>query len=922
MPSLVVRGIVQMWNMKTGMSKPKEAYILTVEGKDVKLVVSFISGKCTTFLLSNNVKNVVHRSFGETQNFLHVTFQNNNFLFVEGLTSRDAEKLKTFLATICQRQLKPSSNPGRNREVLRAAIPQQKIIKKSIHSVSEKLKRRLLDSGEKNGTPVLQGLPVLIPKSSAQTYQELPEKQGEKRKRTVHSDSKMNRKNPDDESSSKSKKSKRSPMEQRRKKEKKEAKSKNEGQGERSRPLLSLESLESPCLDGAGHFRSLFEKIYLAFLLEPNIDEDDELEWEGLEITLELYPEKIWHGLPNLGNTCYMNAILQSLLSVLSFVDDLLHQGFPRGKIPLDVLSLRLAQLLVLKDTYNNKVKRNLLENLKEAVSEVAVIFSGNIQNDAHEFLGHCLDQLKESMRKLKVTMKAKMESEKKGSDQQALPGNAAIQIPICPVVANFEFELLRSITCKACGHVVFKTELSNYLSMNLPRGSKTRPLSVQSTLDLFLGAEDLEYRCEVCKHKRSFGVHKFLKIPRVFIIHLKRYNLTEYWSLRKDQRAVVIPKYLNVSSHCNEGTIAPSPLNEYVHTRDIQVLKIFQRMNSEALHLQMLSKRMRSKSTDSRASPSESNKESTLPKSPVFPTRSSRDQQPANLENVSIASGLKTTSTNTHDGTSIAEATNVMTDGKNIPFPLMFEDENISSSSQATDLTEVYLEGVPEHASSETYLETDGSIDIDIESVDENTEEFYGDNFPQRAEENHQTERARNHEKSLQEALLQTVPNLSAQGHMEDFGRHTEEFSLQEASTSSQGASCSYPSSASVSKSEKTKTEAEKQKRSAEMDDPYSYRLIGIISHLGDDLNSGHYVTDAYDFERQVWFTYNDMTVLHVEEFPMQEARVCTGYIFFYMNSKTFEEVAQRVEKSSIHKSTKDPPPPPPPPPPPTPTQ
>ncbi|XP_004606486.2 ubiquitin carboxyl-terminal hydrolase 26 [Sorex araneus] len=918
MPSLVVRGFVQMWNMKTGMSKLKEAFIETVEGKDVKLVVSFSSGKCTTFLLSNNIRNVVHRSFGDTQNFLHVTFQNNNFLFVEGLTSRDAEKLKTFLATICERQIKPSSSPGRNREVLSSAIPQQKIIKQPIHSVSEKFKSRPSDSGEENGTPVLHGLPVLISKSSAH---EVPEYQGGKRKRKLHSDSKMNRKNPDDESSSKSKKSKKSPMEQRGKKEKKEAKSKNEAQGECSRPLLSLESLESPCLDGAGHFRSLFEKIYLAFLLEPNVDEDEELEWEGLEITLELYPEKIWHGLPNLGNTCYMNAILQSLLSVLSFVDDLLHQGFPRGKIPLDVLSLRLAQLLVLKDTYNNKVKRNLLENLKEAISEVAAIFSGNIQNDAHEFLGHCLDQLKESMRKLKVTMKAKMESEKKGSDQQAFPGNAAIQIPICPVVANFEFELLRSITCKACGHVVFKAELSNYLSMNLPRGSKARHLSVQSTLDHFLGAEDLEYKCEICKHKHSLGVHKFLKIPRVLIIHLKRYNLTEYWSLRKDQRAVAIPKYLNVSSHCNESTEAPSPLNEYVHTRDIQVLKIFQRMNSEALRLQMLSKRMGSKSTDSRAS--ESNKKSALPKSPVFSKRSSRDQQPANLENVSVVSGLETTLTSTHDGTNIAEATNVMTDWKDTPFPLMFEDEDLSSSSQATNLTEVFLDDVPERASSETYLESDASFDIDIDSIDESTDEFYDDNIPQRAEENHQTERARFYEKSLQEAILQTVPNVSGQGHMEDFGRHTEEISLQEASTSSQGASCSYTSSANgISKSEKTKPEAEKQKRSAEMEDPYAYRLIGIISHLGDDLNSGHYVTDAYDFERQVWFTYNDMTVLHVEEFPMQEGRVCTGYIFFYMNSKTFEEVAKRVEKSSIHKSTNDPPPPPPPPPPPTPTQ
>ena len=47
-----------------------------------------------------------------------------------------------------------------------------------------------------------------------------------------------------------------------------------------------------------------------------------DLRWDDFDT----HPE-FWQGFPNVGNTCYMNAILQSLFVIPSFADDLLMKG-------------------------------------------------------------------------------------------------------------------------------------------------------------------------------------------------------------------------------------------------------------------------------------------------------------------------------------------------------------------------------------------------------------------------------------------------------------------------------------------------------------------------------------------------------------------------------------------------------------------
>ncbi|XP_041118622.1 ubiquitin carboxyl-terminal hydrolase 37-like [Polyodon spathula] len=70
------------------------------------------------------------------------------------------------------------------------------------------------------------------------------------------------------------------------------------------------------------------------------------------------------------------------------------------------------------------------------------------------------------------------------------------------------------------------------------------------------------------------------------------------------------------------------------------------------------------------------------------------------------------------------------------------------------------------------------------------------------------------------------------------------------------------------------------------------SYRLIGLVSHLGSRVSTGHYISDVYDFLADKWLTYNDEKVSETDESAVQDERKCTGYIFFYMHKKVYEDI------------------------------
>ncbi|XP_067943261.1 ubiquitin carboxyl-terminal hydrolase 37-like [Watersipora subatra] len=64
-----------------------------------------------------------------------------------------------------------------------------------------------------------------------------------------------------------------------------------------------------------------------------------------------------------------------------------------------------------------------------------------------------------------------------------------------------------------------------------------------------------------------------------------------------------------------------------------------------------------------------------------------------------------------------------------------------------------------------------------------------------------------------------------------------------------------------------------------------YSYKLVGVVSHLGSSSSYGHYINDVYNVKENLWLSYDDsrVTITDVEE--VCKRREETGYIMFYMD-------------------------------------
>ncbi|KAL1117737.1 hypothetical protein AAG570_004052 [Ranatra chinensis] len=264
-------------------------------------------------------------------------------------------------------------------------------------------------------------------------------------------------------------------------------------------------------------------------------------------------PEKKVVGLRNLGNTCFMNAVLQSLSNIQEFclyfkqLPSL--EGLKNGRNKM----YQSRALKELKDAIMAEELRKVLINLsdqgaKGAISpeslflviwKVVPRYRGYQQQDAHEFLRYMLDRLHTELLHVLPDFTLK--------DSTYISHRNKISI----VTSIFGGTLQSEVQCLNCGTESKKLDPFLDLSLDIPdscisqrkskeTGENIPPCNILDCLTSFIEVEELAetelYHCNHCKSKqRSTKRFWIRRLPNVLCLHLKRFRWNNFFRTKVD---------------------------------------------------------------------------------------------------------------------------------------------------------------------------------------------------------------------------------------------------------------------------------------------------------------------------------------------------------------------------------------------------
>lgn len=267
--------------------------------------------------------------------------------------------------------------------------------------------------------------------------------------------------------------------------------------------------------------------------------------------------------LQNLGNTCFINSIIQILSHTPIFREYILTGGFVdvlkdkskdedeneyRKKFK-DNIIYELSRLLScgFKNPESNITPTTLKKTISTKLSENCM-FMGTKQHDSHELLTFLLDKLisETSIKSVLIggrlphikTNKKKLSGTMFQLLGQKYWDNYIKSEGYSPLLSMFTGLENLSTECNYCGHTIQKFEPFKFLELPVPvklyDRSYSQIFTLNDCLDEYVKDEKLDkhnmYRCNVCGFK-SQAVKKLqlYKTPKILIIHLKRFKKNMY---------------------------------------------------------------------------------------------------------------------------------------------------------------------------------------------------------------------------------------------------------------------------------------------------------------------------------------------------------------------------------------------------------
>ncbi|XP_054243690.1 inactive ubiquitin carboxyl-terminal hydrolase 50 [Indicator indicator] len=220
-------------------------------------------------------------------------------------------------------------------------------------------------------------------------------------------------------------------------------------------------------------------------------------------------------GLVNLGNTCYMNAVLQCLCSMPPLVEYFL-SGKHKVALQEDTNDSAAAFSWLISSMWLGDCDCVSLDSFHSVLEKRYPTFTKQTQQDAQEFLICVLNELHEALKNSSRI--------KHVPDAQRSRGRASETSIITEL---FEGQLSYAITCLECRTTIRRPESFTVLSLPIPSKSSC---SLQDCLECFFQQDTLtsnnQIHCSLCGTKRDAVVETTItKAPQIIIFHLKRFE-------------------------------------------------------------------------------------------------------------------------------------------------------------------------------------------------------------------------------------------------------------------------------------------------------------------------------------------------------------------------------------------------------------
>uniref|UniRef100_A0A8C3NF44 Ubiquitin carboxyl-terminal hydrolase n=1 Tax=Geospiza parvula TaxID=87175 RepID=A0A8C3NF44_GEOPR len=283
-------------------------------------------------------------------------------------------------------------------------------------------------------------------------------------------------------------------------------------------------------------------------------------------------------GLRNLGNTCFMNAVLQCLSSTKPLRDYCLRRDFQQEQPPGPRAPQELTEAFadVIAALWHPDSSEAVNPGRFKAVFQKYVpSFTGYSQQDAQEFLKFFMDRLHVEINRkgrrtpsiLSDTRRAPAleDPETLSDDERANQmWKRYLEREDSKIVDLFVGQLKSCLKCQACGYRSTTFEVFCDLSLPIPKKSFAGgKVSLHDCFSLFTKEEELDSEnapvCDKCRQRtRSTKKLTIQRFPRILVLHLNRFSTTRY-SIKKCSVFVDFPlQQLNLREFASEKAGSP----------------------------------------------------------------------------------------------------------------------------------------------------------------------------------------------------------------------------------------------------------------------------------------------------------------------------------------------------------------------------